>query len=171
MIGRIGEVLRLQAERAAMLVNMAGFACDCAVEEIAGVELQPGLRRRDIERSAALRILELRGVTQPRVAIQDPVMVVALAVLDLLVIRVDARADRGRLAEVERRAVDGCELAGRNQPCIHRRVAIGVERQDMSEDVAAPFAGKIEVAVLRQVDRRRLVGRRVVVHRQLVLRP
>src|SRR5439155_1165600 len=79
VIGRIGEVLRLQAERAAMLVNMAGFACDCAVEEIAGVELQPGLRRRDIERSAALRILELRGVTQPRVAIQDPVMVVALA--------------------------------------------------------------------------------------------
>src|SRR5437870_4982789 len=106
MVGRVGKMLRLQAQRAAMLVDMARLARDRAVEEIAGVELQAGLRRRDIERSAALRIFELRGVTQPRVATQDPVMVVALAVLDLLVIRVDARADRGRLPEVERRAVD-----------------------------------------------------------------
>ena len=84
-------------------------------------------------------------------AVQHPVVIVAAAVLHLRVRLVDARADRGRLAEVERRALDRRELAGRNQRRIDRRVAIGVDRQLVAEDVAR-LAGQVEVAVLRQVD-------------------
>ena len=65
---------------------------------------------------------------------------------------------------------DRRELAGRNQRVVDRRVAVGVERQHVAEDVARSRARQVEVAVMRQVDRRRLVGRRVVVDDQLVRR-
>ena len=80
----------------------------------------------------------------------------------------DARADRGRLPEIERRAFDRRELAGGNQRRVHRREAIRVERELVLQDVAGSGSGEIEVAVLREVDRRRLVGGGVVVDDQLV---
>ena len=63
----------------------------------------------------------------PACAVEDEVVVVALAELDLLVVGVDARADGSRLAEVERRARDRPQLAGRDQRRVHRRVPVGVD--------------------------------------------
>src|SRR5438128_549864 len=48
-------------------------------------------------------------------AIQHEVVVVPFSAAKLLVIGVDPRADRGRRTEVERRALDRCELARGNQ--------------------------------------------------------
>src|SRR4029450_7723299 len=64
LIGRIGIVLRLEAESVALLVDMPGLAGDRAVEKIARVELHAGLGRRHVERATALRVLDLRGMTQ-----------------------------------------------------------------------------------------------------------
>ena len=87
---------------------------------------------------------------------EHPVVVVALAELELLVVLVDAGADGGGLAEVKRRAVHGRQFAGRDQGAVHRGVSVGGDHDDVAEDVA--FAGEIEIGVLGQVDDGVLVG-------------
>ena len=47
-------------------------------------------------------------------------------------------------AEVERRALDRRELAGRNQRRVDRRVAIGVERELVIEDVAGSAPARLK---------------------------
>ena len=61
------------------------------------------------------------------------------------------------------------ELARRDQAVVDRREPVGGDHQLVAEDVARAVAGQVEVAVVGQVDRRRLVGRRGVVDPQLVL--
>src|SRR5256886_8874826 len=51
---------------------------------------------------------------------------------------------------------------------VYRRKAVGVDRDDVAEDVARAVARQVEVAVLREVHRRRAVGGGVVVEDQLV---
>ena len=58
--------------------------------------------------------------------------------------------------EVECRAGDRGNLAGRDEPGIDGRVTVRVQGQHMAEDVAR--ARQVEVGMLRQVDGRRLVG-------------
>src|SRR5258708_20738078 len=62
MIRRIGEVLRLETERRAFLIDAADFSRQRAVEEITGVELQSGLARRPVARPSTRGIFELRGM-------------------------------------------------------------------------------------------------------------
>ena len=54
-------------------------------------------------------------------------MVVPLAAANLFVIGGDARADRVRLAKVERRSRHRRDLACRNLRFVGRRVAIGID--------------------------------------------
>ena len=82
---------------------------------------------------------------------------------------VDPLADLVELAEVERRALDGGDLAGRDQRAVDRRVVVGGEHQLVVVDRRRAGAGEIEVGVIGQVDRRGLVGRRLVVDAELVL--
>src|SRR5438105_10086534 len=56
VVRRIGEMLRLQDQRPAVNVHVAGFADDRAVEEIARVELNARLRRAEVERAASRRL-------------------------------------------------------------------------------------------------------------------
>src|SRR4029453_17181290 len=79
-----------------------------------------------------------------------------------------ASANRGRGPEGERGALHRREFPGRNQRVVYRRVAVCVDKQFVAEDVPGAVTGQIEVAVLRQVDRRGLVGRGLVVHDQRV---
>ena len=64
----------------------------------------------------------------------------------------DAGADRVRGAEVEGRAVDRGDLAGRDQSLVGRREMVGVEGQLVAEDRAGAFAGEVEIGVVGQVD-------------------
>src|SRR5258708_4157142 len=64
MVRRIGEMLRLEAQRGTLLIHAAALAGDRAVEEVPGVELQARLGRRHVERTSARRILELRRVAK-----------------------------------------------------------------------------------------------------------
>src|SRR6266568_3730570 len=107
MIRRIGEMLRLQAQGIALLVDMSRFAGDRAVEKISRVELHAWFGCGDIEGPAAGGILDACGAHETGLAaVQHEVMVVPGAVPQLLVVRADARPDRSRLAEIERRARD-----------------------------------------------------------------
>ena len=64
---------------------------------------------------------------------------------------------------------DRLDLAGRDQRVVDRRVVVGGDHQLVVEDRAVALAGEVEVAVVGQVDRRRLVGRGDVVDLQLVV--
>ena len=80
-------------------------------------------------------------------------MVVAAAELELRVVCVDACADGRGLAEVERRAFDRPQLAGRDQACSSTGVnwsALSISL--VAEDVAVACAGQVEVGVVGQVD-------------------
>ena len=104
----------------------------------------------------------------PGSAVQHEVVVVAVAAPQLLVCR-HRSARRWRSASGSRTAcLRRRDLAGRDQRLVNRRVAIGVERELMVQDVAAPASRQVEVAVIGQVDRRRLVARRVVAQHELV---
>src|SRR4029453_6441237 len=97
----------------AVLVDLPALAGDRAVEEVAGVELQPGLRGQNLERTAGLRLDHARAEPhRPPASVQDEVVVVALADGDLLVLRLDTGADGRRLSEVEGRARNRSQLPG-----------------------------------------------------------
>ena len=75
---------------------------------------------------------DMRGEFQARAgAVENPVVIVAAAELDLLVICVDALADGVGLAEIEGRAVDFAQLAGGDQAGIDGREAVRVDGEDM----------------------------------------
>src|ERR1700733_7091792 len=94
MIRRIREVLRLQTKPGPALVYLAAFALDRAVQGIAGIKLNAWLSRIDFQCASAFRLFYARRQRQPGTAfVQHPVMVVASAEFQLLVILVDARAN------------------------------------------------------------------------------
>ena len=173
VVRRIREVLCLEAHRAPSSVDVPVLADGAAIQLVARIELQPRLGRGDVERAARHGILEPGGVARRcaiSAAAQHEIVVVPIAASDLLVIRVDARANLGRLPKIERRSRHGPDLAGGDLGIVGRRVLIGVDRQMMPENVAVPFAGKVEVAVLRQVDGRGVIRRCGVIDDQLVAR-
>ncbi len=84
-------------------------------------------------------------------------MVVPSAERDLLVAGVtDPVADRRRLREVERRACDRVDRTRRDERRVDGRVVVGVQPEDVVVDVPRPLAGEVPVAVVRQVEDRRL---------------
>ena len=111
------------------------------VQEIGRVELDAGLGRVDLHHPAAVRLLDSgrqRQALLSRLPFHDEAMIVAVAGL------LDARADRARLGEIHRRAVNRLDLARGNQPHVDRQIVIGRERQAMAEDVARTGAPKFQ---------------------------
>jgi len=53
-------------------------------------------------------------------AVQDEIMVIALAKFDLLVVRINPWPDRGGLAEIDRGAGDLTKFAGRDQRALNK---------------------------------------------------
>ena len=79
----------------------------------------------------------------------------------------DALADAVRRREVQPGALDRRQLAGRYQAGVRGRVAIGIQLQHVIEHRAA--ARQVEVGMVREIDRRRLVRRGLVVDAQFVV--
>ena len=117
-MGVSGKSLGLEREAVRLAIGVARFADRGAVEEIAGIELHAGLVGEQFEDPAAGGILDPRHQMEiaGRRAGDDIIVVIALAEADLRVAPVaDAGADRRGGAEIERRAGDAAELAGRDQ--------------------------------------------------------
>ncbi len=81
----------------------------------------------------------------------------------------DAGADRVWLGEIHGGALDGGQLAQRDQPLVDRQVAVGIEHKLVAQDVARAGPGQVPVGVVGEVDVRGLVGRGRVLHLQLVV--
>src|SRR5439155_9359316 len=164
-------MLRLETQRGAMFVALSGLPRDAAVEKVAGVELDAGLCGAHVEVASGFWIDETRGVNETDAAsIQHPIVIVPAAVAQLRVRLVNARADVRRDAEIEWRSPDRRDLARRNERRIDGRELRCIERQTMVENVDASRAVEVPVRVLRAIDRRRLVRRRLVVYDQLAAR-
>src|SRR6185436_690845 len=122
----------------------------------AGIKLQARFRSRDIKCSPALWIDKAsRRLKTAARAIQYPVVIVPAPAFQLDVVRVYARANRCRLLKIERCPLYGGEFTGRDQRRIDRCITAGMNRQFVTKNVAA-IRSQIEVAVLGQVDGRRL---------------
>src|SRR5262245_25530249 len=108
MIWRIGKVLGLEHDRAAVRIRDSALSMNRPIEKVAGVELQSRLRSRDVERTSRCRIDDADGMHEARGAlpVEHPVVIVTATEPQLRVFRADARADRRRRAEVEWRSRD-----------------------------------------------------------------
>ena len=170
LIGRIGKVLRLEAEGGPAAVNLATLPVDCAIEEVPGVELHPGLRGQDLHHAAGFRLRDARRKRQAvSGAVDYKVVIVALSEFQLLVVRIDARTDRCRLAKVERGALDLPEFAGGNQCGVNRSKPVGVDHNLVLENIPVPLTRQVEVRMVREIEHRVFVRRRSVVDPKLVL--
>src|SRR5439155_3722996 len=139
----------LEAEAGPVLVSVPSLPGDRAVEEVPRVELQPRLGGEDVERAAVRRLEHVCRVRQAGSgSVQHEVVIVAATPLELGVRLLDARADRRGCAEVERRAGDARQLARGNEGRVHRRVLVGVNRENVAEDVTATYTAQVEVGVL-----------------------
>src|SRR5689334_16953988 len=156
-------MLGLERQTVTEVIHSTALSGDAAVEEVAGVELDAGLGGGDLHRAPTRRLDDARSeyerISRGVAAIQHEVVIVAVAVANLGVLSlIDSLANRVRRAEIERRALNGHDLAGRYQRRIHRGNPIGVDCQYMAKNVARRVADQIPVRVLRQIDRRRFVS-------------
>jgi len=145
-------VLRLEGEAVALAVGSAARAAGAAVEVVAGVELEARLGRQHLERPPRARVLDERGAHEPGARpVEHEVVVVAAGEQELGVAVAQALADPGGPAEVERRPLDGRELAGRDEAGAGRRVRRGRRREHVVVDGAGALAGEVPADVARQV--------------------
>jgi len=137
VIGGIGEVLDFEAEVGAKGIG-AAFAMAFAVEMIAGVKLDAGFGGEDLEGAAGFGIVSARGERGARRSgfTEDVGVVVAERDFQLLVVSVNARADRVGFEEIEGSSRNGLELAGGNLGRVGGKKIVGDERDFVIENVA-----------------------------------
>src|SRR5271157_4316114 len=149
MVRRIGIVLGFEAERVALVVYLAIRSGHRAVEKVARVELHAGLVGQYLKHAASRRFVGFRGHGDLlAVAVEHPVLIVAARQLQLLVVRIDTRANGCLLQEVKRSARDRGQFAGGNQVGVDRRVAVGINLQLGSQDVSVALSLQVEVRVV-----------------------
>src|SRR2546427_299597 len=142
-------MLRLETERGAMAVYPPTLPRNRAVQEVARVELDPGLRCTDLERAAARRINDARRAHETTCrTVQDPVVIITFAKTQLLVRLVDASPNGIGRAKIEWRPGHQGDFACRNEGQVDRCVGRRVEREDVIEDVPLPVAVQVPVGVL-----------------------
>ena len=174
MVGRIREHLRLEHDRVALAVQLAGLADDRAVDEIARIELDPRLFGQDLHHAARHRILDPRH--QPgcgdRRAAHHPIMIIAAAVAG----SAHPAASRTRslmavgLRKSNTRPCDLAEFAGRDRGRVGGEYSsAGIVSSWPNAPRAAPSPARFPVGVVGEVHDGRLVGRRLIVDEQVAL--
>ena len=94
LIGRVRILLGLEADAVTLVVHDALLAGDGAVEEVAGIDLDAGLVGIDLQIDARGGAKELDSdAIDVAGGVQDPVVVVTVAIADLLVVSGDGVAD------------------------------------------------------------------------------
>lgn len=159
-------MLRLQAEASVFLVDrsiLAGiFLC---IQEIARVKLHSGLSSVNDHLASRLRFHHGCPQAHGLAFAQDIVEIVANGIaLNLF----DAFADHCRLREVKGGSFNRFDLASGDQCVIRRSIFVGKDGQFMAENVAIALASQVEIAMVRQVDRRVLIGRGCVINVKLI---
>src|ERR1700682_2327454 len=130
-------MLRLQAEPGAKPIHLAALSTDGAVQEIACVELDAGLGGKHLEHAPADRFFHARREPERAPArVQHPIVVVSFSQLQLLVSLLDSRPNWSGLAEIEGCSRYSAKFSERNQARIHGSVAIRLQGDQVSGDVA-----------------------------------
>jgi integrase len=170
MVGRVGKVLGLQAESKALLVDVSLLARYGSIQEVAGIELHSWLRRVDLHHSPGPRLAHPRR--EHRIgtgSIDHEVVVVSMGHHELLVLLVNAGTDHYGFGEIHRSVLHGTKFTRGNESFVQRRETVSVDCEFVPKNIAPAFSGQIEVSVLREVNRRGLVGRGFVVKNELIL--
>src|SRR5271168_5100596 len=102
------------------MIRRAAFAFDRTVQKISAVKLNAWFGGPHFHLAAGFGVEESNYQNRLRasVAVENPIVVVALAKFQLFVVECDARTDGRGLAKIERSAGDGTQLAGRDQAFI-----------------------------------------------------
>src|ERR1700722_6779967 len=118
-------MLRFEAHCKTGFVDFASLAKRGAAQKIAGVDLDARLSRPRFYDTASRWFVKYRGQTRLRfhARIQNPVVIVTVAKLQLFIILLDARADRSGFPEIKRRTGNRTELAGWNHSRVNRSEA------------------------------------------------
>src|SRR5262249_36865434 len=136
----------------------SAFAFHRAVEEIASVELHAWFGRLHFHDASGLRLRNTGGKCGvwevPARLPKHEVMVIAYWIAaDLL----DPCTDRHRGSEVEWRAFDRGDLASRDQCVVNWSILVGADHHHVPENVTRALPSQIEIAVIREIQWRRLV--------------
>ena len=163
-------MLRLQTKAGAALIDCSAFSLNGAVQEIAGIKLHPGLIAPHLQHPTAggLFHTRLQSVGTKRFA-DDPVMVIAGAVLQYFVRIIDARTNGRRLAKIKRRAGHIDNFAGRDEVAIHRGGFIGIDVNDVTKNVTLALPRQVEIGMMREIANGRFVGRGGTLNFQLII--
>src|ERR1051326_5440825 len=91
LVGRIGKMLWLHAKAVAELINPAVFAFQSPIKKIAGIELQTRFGGEDFEHAPAGWFVDSGHACEfANLFVENPVMIVTFAELQLFVILIDA---------------------------------------------------------------------------------
>src|SRR5258708_35280602 len=106
VVGRVREMLRLQAKCESPVIDAAFFSGDRSVEEVPRVELQSRFGREHLQNPASGRLIHFGRLCQlDWRMIQYEVGVVAFAGLQLGVVRIQSLSDCMRRSKVEPHAI------------------------------------------------------------------
>mmetsp|Transcript_21019 Transcript_21019/g.67114 ORF Transcript_21019/g.67114 Transcript_21019/m.67114 type:complete len:361 (-) Transcript_21019:301-1383(-) len=167
VVWAVGEVLRLEAEARELVVLRTASPLERAVQIAGRVELHAGLVRRHGHAAAARRLVDAAARAEPVLARRRGEHVVVVVPHPAVRLR-EPLPDRRRRGEVHRTA-DGPHLAGRDRGLVDRRVEPRGELDLVLLDRPRPAVLQVPVRVVGQVDHRRLVAHRLVLHPQLAL--
>ena len=119
-----------------MAIDNALLAGDGSVKEVAGINLHAWLVGIFLKDDAGLRAIDLGGENGVvALGVKDPVVVEAVAVADLLIVRVDVFTYQLSLPEIKRSALDGSDLTSSHESRIHRSIVGRVDVQRVSGDL------------------------------------
>src|SRR3954469_11584859 len=99
---------------------------------------------------------------RPTLLRQHEILIVPVPDVQLFAGVPNSCTNRARLTKVEWRVLYGREFASGDLERVNRRVAFGVKRQLVGQDVSRTLATQVEVTVLGHVDRSRSIGGRVI---------
>ena len=119
-----------------MAIDNALLAGYGAVKEVAGINLHAWLAGIFLKDDAGLRAIDLGGENGVvALGAKDPVVVEAVAVADLLIVRVNVIPDKLHLPEIKRSALHGSDLTSSHERRIHRSIVGRVDVQRVSGDL------------------------------------
>lgn len=129
LMGRVGEMLRLEAQAVAVAVGASALAL-AGREIVSGIDLHPRLRGGHLHGDARLSAENGGGVLQRAVAAaQHEIVVIALGLLQLHIVLVDPCADGGGSGEVHGRVGHGGKLACGDAGPVGGGEGVGTEGQ------------------------------------------
>src|SRR5437588_862988 len=111
MVRRVRKMLSFQTESRMFVVSRTVSSHLTAVQEISGVKLQPGLRRKHLDDSPGRLLLNSRSPFHfCAVTSQDKIVIVSASQPELLKFFVNARPDPRRRPEIHRRSDDAADF-------------------------------------------------------------